>query len=106
MEDNLNAIIAQLQALDDALYQQRLAATSDEEREALSVQSHAISTRIERLQGLMFAQASRDFSGEVAAIGSAAGEVKAAIGQIDQLNAVLGGITQVLGIADTVIGLF
>ena len=106
MEDNLKDIIRRLRTIDNALFERRLAATTIDERARLRAESHAVSARIERLQGLLFAQGSRDFADEVAQIDAATGEVKKAIKEIDDLNGALAGIANVLSIVDTVIALF
>ncbi len=104
--DNLKDIIRQLRTVDDALFERRLNATTVDDRARLRAESHAVSAKMERLQGLLFAQASRDFSAEVTQIDAATADVNKAIKQINDLNGALGGIANLLGIVDSVIGLF
>ncbi len=104
--DDLRDVIRQLRAVDNALFERRLIATTTDDRARLRAESHAVSARIERLNGLLFAQASRDFAAEVTQIEDATKDVRKAIKDIDNLNAALGGIANLLGIVDTVIGLF
>lgn len=106
MDDDLKTIIRQLRTVDNALFERRLAAETGDERARLRAESHAVTARIERLQGLLFAQATRDFSEEVDEIGDASKKVTDAIEEIDNLNGALAGISNLLGIVDTVIGLF
>lgn len=105
-QEQTKAIIRRLREIDNSLFERRLAAQTSDERARLRAESHAVSARIERLQGLLFAQASRDFSEEVAEIASRTSEIEAAIDEIDDLNDALAGISGLLSIVDSVIGLF
>jgi molecular chaperone GrpE (heat shock protein) len=98
------AIIAELRALEDSLYERGLAAGSDEERERIRLEMNQVNARTLRLQAKLFARATRDLADDVAAISDGTARAKEAIRDIEDLNAALGGIANILGIVDTVLG--
>jgi hypothetical protein len=105
-DNDLRDVIRQLRAIDNALFERRLHAVGSDERSRLRAESHAVSARIERCQGLLFDEATRDFTSELDEITSGTEEVREAIKSINDLNDALAGIAAVLRIVDTVIGLF
>jgi hypothetical protein len=104
--EQIEAIIRQLRKADNLLFDRRLKAGSSEERARLRAESHAISARIERLQGILFSGGVAEFDADLAEIATATRDIKQAIKDIEDFINVLGGIADILKIVDTVIGLF
>lgn len=100
------AMIVQLQGVQDATQQRRLdPATTDDERQRLKIEYNTINTRILRLQAALFKTATQDLSADVDAIGKASEDLQKAIKEIQDLNAALGGVANLLGIVDSVLGM-
>lgn len=103
---DLVAIIAQLREVRQGIQERRLAAASDEERQRLKLEYNGVNRRILSLQAVLFDASTQDIAADVADIRQATAEVKRAIKEINDLNAALGGIANLLGIVDKVLGLF
>ena len=100
------AMIVQLQGVQDATQQRRLdPATIDDERQRLKIDYNNVNTRILRLQAALFKAATQDLSADVEAIRQASDDLAKAIKDIQDLNAALGGVANLLGIVDSVLGL-
>ena len=103
---DVRAIVRELRTLDNAVFERRLQATDVNERLKLRAEAHSIEARIERLQALIFIQASQSFDAEIQQLRNETISVRRTIEEIDDLNATLEGIAGALRIVDIVIGLF
>lgn len=100
------AMIEQLQGVQEATQQRRLdPATTDDERQRLKIDYNTINTRILRLQAALFKTATQDLSADVEAIRQGSDDLAKAIKDIGDLNAALGGVANLLGIVDSVLGM-
>jgi hypothetical protein len=101
------ALIAQLRGVQDATQARRLdPATTADDRARLRVEYNSVNTRILRLQAALFKAATQDISSDVDAVSRASADLKIAIRDIQDLNSALGGLANLLGIVDSVLGLF
>jgi dsDNA-specific endonuclease/ATPase MutS2 len=100
------AMIAHLQEVQTATQERRLdPATTADERQRLRIEYNNVNTRILRLQAALFKTATQNISDDVEAIRKASDDLAKAIKEIQDLNAALGGLANLLGIVDSVLGL-
>jgi predicted nucleic acid-binding Zn-ribbon protein len=100
---SIDQIVAELEAIRDAVQARRLDANDADERQRLGAEYRKINARIVKLQATAFAAGTDALGSQLASIRNAGIEIKKATKRIDAMNDVLHGVAGVLGVVDSIL---